>query len=108
VLDRPTAIPPSVAADGVDEYLDVFVRTRGKQTLTAPLHLEASDAGRSWVVAPAPKPGRIVIDADGDDPIASMTGPAMDLLLTVWNRVTVAETAIDVTGDEAVAASFRE
>ena len=28
-----TVIDPALAADGIDEFLDVFVRTRGKQTL---------------------------------------------------------------------------
>ena len=35
--DDTTPIEPAVAADGVDEFLDVFVRTRGKQTLSLSL-----------------------------------------------------------------------
>jgi uncharacterized protein (TIGR03083 family) len=106
-LAEPSPIAADVAADGVDEYLDTFVRTRGKQTLTAPLRLACTDHPASWLVSPADRPGRIDIDADDTEPLAKITGPAMSLLLVAWQRITTDRPEICVTGDQAVAASFR-
>ncbi|MEM7288443.1 MAG: maleylpyruvate isomerase family mycothiol-dependent enzyme [Actinomycetota bacterium] len=102
------AIPIEAAADGIDEYLDVFVRTRGKQTLSAPLGLRITDGDRRWALAPAAKPGRIDVDPIGAEPVATIAGPAMELSLVLWSRLTVAEAQLEVVGDPAVASSFRE
>ncbi len=104
---EPTPIHAEVAADGIDEYLDVFVRTRGKQTLAAPLRLACTDVDREWTLVPAAKSGRIdVADAASqDDAPAAMSGPAMTLLLVLWRRIPA--DALVVDGDAAVAASFR-
>ena len=107
VLADVTTIAPHIAVDTVDEHLDVFVRTRGKQTLSAPLLLESTDAAATWLLAPAAKPGRVDIDPPDAAPAATMTGAAMNLALVVWGRLTVAEAGLSVGGDEAVAASFR-
>lgn len=100
-------IDVTVAADGIDEYLDVFVRTRGKQTLLAPLTLTSTDPARSWSLTPADRPGRVDIAAgcldDTDDEIA---GSAQELLLMVWGRLALSETNLTVTGSPKVAASL--
>ena len=106
-LASPTSITPTVAADGVDEYLDVFVRTRGKQTLTGPLRITASDQQRSWTIVPSAREGRIDVDAGASDAAAELAGPSFELLLVLWGRITISGSDIAVSGDQAVAASFR-
>lgn len=105
-LGQPCAIDSDVATDGIDEYLDVFVRTRGKQTLVAPLALRTSSA--DWTLRPSERAGRVDIARGiGADCAAELAGAADELLLVLWNRRTVAETGLTVTGDRSVAANFR-
>lgn len=106
-LDCETTIDSITATDGIDEYLDVFVRTRGKQTLIAPLGLTA-DTGRSWTLSPAAKPGRIDI-AHGRSSVvaANIAGPPAALLLLLWGRQDLSETDLSIEGDTAVATSLR-
>ena len=104
----PAPIPVDVATDGIDEYLDVFVRTRGKQTLSAPLRLAATEADRSWTVTPAAKQGRVDVDTTGEvDAASAIEAPAAELLLLLWGRLSFAEAGLAVTGDEGVARSLR-
>lgn len=106
-LEALRPIVAEVAADGIDEYLDVFIRTRGKQTLTAPLRLVATDVDRSWLLTLAAKPTRLDIHPDGSGPAAAeIVGTAEDLLLFVWRRRTIMGDALTVTGDQRVAESF--
>jgi uncharacterized protein (TIGR03083 family) len=105
-LGLDTRIEPSLAIDGIDEYLDVWVRTRGKQTLTAPLVLRAPTAG--WTLQPADRPGRINITRGIDtNPAAEITGAPHELLLVLWNRLALADTDLTINGDQTVVASFR-
>ncbi len=107
-LAKPSPIAAEVAADGIDEYLDTFVRTRGKQTLTAPLRLTTTDHPASWVLAPADRSGRLEINSPEEpEPWAEIAGPAMPLLLVAWQRISTNDAEIKVSGDHAVAASFR-
>lgn len=107
-FDAVTPIDPVIATDGIDEHLDIWVRTRGKQTLTGPLAITATESGRSWTVRPAAKPGRVDVEhGRAHDAAAELAGPATDVLLVLWNRLTIEEARVRVTGDPAVAASFR-
>lgn len=106
-LHSTTPIAPAVAADGIDEYLDVFVRTRGKQTLTAPLALSTAVPARSWLLAPADKPGRVDVHAEPvHDPVAEISGAPDQLLLMLWGRLALDQAELTVTGDAAVAHSL--
>ena len=100
-------IDDAVAADGVDEFLDVFVRTRGKQTLASTLVLHEAQ-GQSWTLQPAKKPGRIDVlaGADANAPVTVVSGSSGQLLLALWGRLTISETDLVVTGDGHVAASL--
>ena len=103
-----TPIDRLTAADGVDEYLDVWLRTRGKQTLTAPLALRTTDPDRSWTLTPSSRPGRVdVAVGRSGNAIAELTGPAEGMLLHLWGRLTIAEAGLAVTGERAVAGSLR-
>ena len=107
VLDCTTPMDPTVAADGIDEYLDVFVRTRGKQTLIAPLILAATEPSIAWTLTPASKPGRLDIAQGRSADIASaIEGDSEKLLLTLWGRMTIAEAGLTVTGDPEIAESL--
>ena len=102
-----TLIATAVAADGIDEYLDVFVRTRGKQTLSAPLVLSSTQPARSWTLSPVDKPGRIDITAErASHASAELSGLPDHLLLMLWGRLTVAQTDLITTGDPQVVDSL--
>ena len=110
-LECTTPIDSTVAADGVDEFLDVFVRTRGKQRLVAPLLLSSTRPKRSWTLTPARKPGRVDIDADivvdgSLRPKAELSGPPDDLLLLLWGRLVLGQTELAITGDALVVDSL--
>jgi uncharacterized protein (TIGR03083 family) len=105
-LGGDTKIEPRLALDGIDEYLDVWVRTRGKQTLTAPLVLSTPTAG--WTLQPAERPGRINVTPGIDTSAgAGIAGAPHELLLVLWNRLALADTDVTIHGDQTVVASFR-
>lgn len=107
-LAEPSPIAPDVAADAVDEYLDTFVRTRGKQTLASALLLTCTDHPATWLLSPADRVGRLDINnAEAPKPLAEISAPAMSLLLVAWQRISADDPQISVTGDRAVATSFR-
>ena len=108
-IERPFGEPAPIAAetaiDGIDEFFDVFVRTRGKQTLATPLVVSVD--GYSWTLVPAAKPGRIEVTRGTTAAKASMvSGPADQVLLGLWNRVSVADANLTITGDDAAVASL--
>ncbi|MFT7473673.1 MAG: hypothetical protein ACI81L_000588 [Verrucomicrobiales bacterium] len=108
-LECSEPIARDVAVDGIDEYLDVFVRTRGKQTLIAPLVLTSSRPSRSWTLTPAVKPGRLdIAEGRSVDVVDELAGEPDKLLLALWGRSTVSEAGLVVSGDPNVAASFAE
>lgn len=108
-LDCTTPVDPNLAADGVDEFLDVFVRTRGKQTLTAPLVLTSIEPEQSWTITPASKPGRVdtLATASSGD-LSAILGPPDQLLLFLWGRLTLDTADLSIIGDDTVARSFKE
>jgi len=108
-LGATTAIEPKVAADGVDEFLDVFVRTRGKQTLADTLVLRTTRPKRTWTLTPASKPGRIdVAVGDSGDIVAAteVVGKPAALLLALWGRQSAHAAGLKISGDPATAAAL--
>jgi len=104
-----TPIDPAVAADGIDECLDVFVRTRGKQTLIAPLILATTRPSRAWTLAPADRPGRVDIAVGRSaESTAELAGGREGLLLARWGRLTFSAADLTVSGDPRVAASLTD
>lgn len=87
---------PTLWSDGVDEVVTVMtprqVRLGRIVPLERPVALTAADAGASWVLG-----GR-----SGDDPAATVTGPARTLALLLWGRATADDATLAVTGDRAV------
>jgi len=83
---RTEAIEPSLAIDGIDEYLDVFVPRKGGHADGEPLtaHLHATDCEGEWVAHTGA--GRWNVrraHARGD---VAVRATASDLLLMLWGR----------------------
>lgn len=85
------SVAPSVAADGVDEALQVFfprMTARGRRPdVRSRIRLVATDAQQSWIITPGagelgpPLQVHSSLDADG-----SVSGTAADLYLGLWKR----------------------
>ena len=102
-----TPIASVVAVDGIDEFLDVFVRTRGGHTLIAPLVLATTRPSRAWTLTPAGRPGRVDIAPGRTVSVTTeLTGGPEQLLLALWRRLTLSEADLVVSGDPEIAASL--
>jgi uncharacterized protein (TIGR03083 family) len=117
--DVPERFPTSLAADGVDEALTVFLHRmhqRGHPAdLTAPVMVRAADADRCWVVEPAPRssiPSQASGSRFGDRSAPRVTegsrpdvdvveGPAVAMLKLLWKRTDLAHAPVTLSGDQA-------
>lgn len=103
-FDDRTPIEPTLAADGVDEFLDVFVRTRGKQTLDNTLVLTTRKPNRSWTLKPAEKPGRIEVSNGGTlSCAAEVVSEPESMLLALWGRLGAEAAGLEIAGEAHVA-----
>ena len=96
VLGDVRPIPPDVALDGLDEWLEVMVPgalPEGPPEEAHPVVLHAVDADAERTLFPGTRPF----------PIATLTGTAGDLLLTVWRRVPLDVLTVDGDGLQAAA-----
>lgn len=85
-------VAPSIAADGVDEVLQVFfprmTARRQRPDVRSRIRLVATDTHESWLVAPGdgdlgpPLQLHPSLDADG-----SVSGTAVELYLALWKRM---------------------
>ncbi|MEW2403676.1 maleylpyruvate isomerase family mycothiol-dependent enzyme [Streptomyces sp. NPDC046862] len=100
------AIAPEFAVDGIDELLLAFhAREKSRVRTDRPrvLRVRASDTGTVWTVrlSSGPPLSERGETAEAD---CEVTGPAARLYLSLWNRLPLP----GVTGDESVAALWRE
>jgi len=99
----PTAVDADLAVDGIDERLDVHLRTdvpeEPEATLGGSLCLACADREHAWVVEVGK--GRIKIRWASGPASACLRGTASDLFLFTWNRIGVEK--LELTGDRAVA-----
>lgn len=95
-------IEAELAADGIDEYLELFLAAR---LLGGRVHIHCTDADGEWTITPDDE-GQLVVTRDHTKADAALRGPASDLLLTLWRRTEVEDTSVEVLGDAAVAARF--
>ncbi|BCJ39590.1 hypothetical protein GCM10010168_92310 [Actinoplanes ianthinogenes] len=76
-LGIPSRLDPVLCGDGVAEVFDTFApRQVKKGRMAAPaaaVRFTATDLGQSWTFGPG-------------EPVASLSGPAPDLMLALWNR----------------------
>jgi uncharacterized protein (TIGR03083 family) len=102
-----TAFEPAVAADGIDELLLGFVpRPRSKLRSEAPraLHVQTTDVEGDWLVHI--QSDKVEVRKEKAAADCSVSGPASDLFLMLWNRR--GTQGLDVIGDGALLELWRE
>ena len=101
---------PAVAADGIDEHLEVFVAV-GRMLHTAPagpsIHFHCTDTDGEWLLE-LPVAGERVLTREHRKGDIALRGPAEDLLLVAWGRVSPEAAGIDVVGDGTVLEQWKE
>jgi uncharacterized protein (TIGR03083 family) len=96
VLGEVTAIPAEVGLDGLDEWLQVLVPgvlPGGAPAGAEPVVFHAVDADAE----------RTLFAGTSDLPVATLTGPAGDLLLAAWRRLPLSAVTVDGDADRATA-----
>jgi uncharacterized protein (TIGR03083 family) len=96
VLGDVRPIPADVGLDGLDEWLEVMVPAalpQGPPEHAHPVVFHAVDADAERTLFPGTRPF----------PIATLTGTAGDLLLTVWRRLPLEVLTVDGDGLQAAA-----
>jgi uncharacterized protein (TIGR03083 family) len=97
------------ATDGIDELImGFFGRGRADFEPGPALQVEAADTGAKWLVtltADRSRAARVRRGAGVAD--CTVTGAACALYLLLWNRASVAEDGIAVTGDPGVLRSWQ-
>lgn len=101
-----TALDTALSVDGIDERLEVHLRTDVPEnpgaTLGGPLCLCCSDAEAAWVIEVGG--GRFRCRRGAGPAAAVVRSTASQLFLFSWNRVGLDE--LELTGDAAVAARW--
>lgn len=99
---REQPVEAELAADGVDELLDVFLpESLGEHPvdgLAATFSVIATDTGDAWYGRLRPDSSDVVRGIPASLPDATLRGTASDLLLAVWGR----PVAVEASGDERV------
>jgi uncharacterized protein (TIGR03083 family) len=108
---RARPIAASLAPDGIDEFIDVFLdpaRFDDEPVYDGPpgvVALRAGDAGRHWKLESTP--GEPVRRAGGDaEPDLTVRGTASKLMLLVWGRYGLGD--VEAEGDEALWEGYRD
>ncbi len=94
------SVAPDVAADGIDEFLDVFVAAAraGHDSPAGPtMKLECSDRSERWWLDLSDR-GERTVSRERRDASVRIRGTAEQLLLMLWGRVPVTA-VVEVTGD---------
>ena len=98
---RCTPFPPKVAADGIDEFLTGFI-TRGKGAVHRDtphtIGVVPTDVDERWTVTISDGP--IVTERKQSKSDCTVTGPASDIFMALWNRP--ASDAMQVAGDASL------
>jgi uncharacterized protein (TIGR03083 family) len=102
---------PVVAADGIDEYLEVFVALT-RHLNTAPgagesVQITSTDTAGRWSIA-FPEPGQSTLTRAAGESDLSLAGPAEGLLLLLWGRLDEREAGVEVAGDMSIWSRWRE
>ena len=98
-------IDSTVAADGIDEYLDVFVST-SRAAAEAPagptIGIECTDVDAAWTLG-LPEPGKSSVLRGRASADVTLRATAAELLLFVWGRSAASESAEIVEGSSELA-----
>jgi uncharacterized protein (TIGR03083 family) len=102
----PTPIDAALAADGIDEFLTVFLpRLAGNfdDVGDGTVHVHCTDVEGEWLVAR--RDGELTVTAEHAKGDVAARGTASDLLLFLWGRAPV--DVLEVFGDADLLARFR-
>jgi uncharacterized protein (TIGR03083 family) len=101
---------PAIAADGVDEYLDVFAGlTRLLHSAPAgpSMHLRSTDTDAEWLLR-LPAMGERVLTRERAEADVALRGPAEGLLLMAWGRLSPSAAGVEVVGDTGAVSRWSE
>lgn len=89
-LGRDSTIDPGLAGDGVAEVIEIMLPRQTARGRIAPprqaVRLVAADTGAAWTLGPG-------------EPVATLSGTAAELLLTLWGRHPYDDPALTWKGD---------
>lgn len=97
-------IPPDLAADGIDEFLEFFLPDE-PASLAGPgesVHLHATDSGDEWLVTV--RDGTVTTEREHAKGDVAVRGAVSDLLLLLWRRVPADD--LEILGDRAALDRF--
>ncbi|MEK2495448.1 maleylpyruvate isomerase family mycothiol-dependent enzyme [Kitasatospora purpeofusca] len=103
------ATAPELALDGIDELLRGFLslgrsRLRSEQPRT--VLVSATDGPSHWLLTVSGEPLSVELTEGPAD--LTLTGPARDLYLMLWNRLPAGTGRVEHSGDEALLDLWRE
>jgi uncharacterized protein (TIGR03083 family) len=99
----PHPIDADLAADGVDEFFELFLNFDKPITGNGEvLHIHRTDGSGEWLVRLTPAGPNVSHGHEKGD--AAVRGPASDLMLLLWRRVGADD--VEVFGDRALLNSF--
>lgn len=103
-VGAPAAIDRELAADGIDEFLELFITEEDGKLAEGgeAVLLRATDSIDHWLVRVAD--GRLAFDREPGPADVTAAAPLSDLLLLLWRRVTPAD--VDVEGDREALERF--
>jgi uncharacterized protein (TIGR03083 family) len=99
---------PSVAADGVDELLDVFVsasRALHGSPAGPAVRIGCTDTDHEWYLDLA-EAGRRALQTEPIDVALTIRGPAEALLLLLWGRIDAGAAGVHIEGDPEILANW--
>jgi uncharacterized protein (TIGR03083 family) len=101
-LGRELSVAPEVAADGIDEYLDVFVaasRAANDAPAGPTVSFECSDRSDRWWLDLSVR-GERAVSREPREASVRIRGTAAQLLWVLWGRVPAADAAgVELSGD---------
>jgi uncharacterized protein (TIGR03083 family) len=101
----PTPVPPELAVDGIDEWLELLPNRFGAPPVTGAgetVHVHCTDGDGEWLLRLTPDGLEVeAIHAKGD---VAVRGPASDLLLVLLRRL--GPDHAEILGDRAVLDGF--
>ena len=106
---RDFSVAPEIAADGIDEFLDVFVATTRAVNDAPPgptMNLECTDRSERWWLDLSNR-GERAVRRESREALVWIRGTAEQLMLMLWGRVPVTACP-EVTGDVEVLDQWRE
>lgn len=109
-VGQPKPIAPDLAADGVDEmvgtFLPGYLSRKPVAGLDGTLHLHCTDADGEWILDFGG--GTVEVRREHAKADAALRGPASDLFLWVWNRVSLDTGSFEVFGRREIAEALSQ